>query len=172
MTSAVTSSGQSYQLPLPEVRISTDGACQGNPGPGGWGALLGFGSHEKSLSGYASYTTNNRMEMLAVIRAFEALKRPCRVTVTTDSQYVKNGITQWIRQWKLRNWRKADGSSVLNVDLWQRLDALCSQHEVDWLWVKGHAGHPENETVDRLARESIQQGQQGHLPPDPAGLCP
>ncbi len=155
-----------------EVRIFTDGACQGNPGPGGWGALLGYGTHEKTLFGYAAHTTNNRMEMLAAIRALEALKRPCRVRVTTDSQYVKNGITQWIGQWKRRNWRKADGQAVLNVDLWQKLDALCGQHEVDWDWVKGHAGHPENETVDRLARESIQQGREGLLVPDPAGWCP
>ncbi len=172
MTDAVTDANPAPPFSLPEVRICADGACRGNPGPGGWGALLGYGDHEKSLTGYASHTTNNRMEMLAVIRALEVLKRPCRVTVTTDSQYVKNGITQWIYQWKRRNWRKADGQAVLNVDLWQRLDALCRQHAVDWQWVKGHAGHPENEIVDRLARESIQQGQQGILPPDPAGLCP
>lgn len=156
----------------PKVRIATDGACSGNPGPGGWGALLGFGSHEKSLSGYSPHTTNNRMEMLAAIRALEALKRPCQVTVTTDSQYVKNGITRWIHNWKKRGWRKADKKPVINVDLWQKLDALCHQHEVNWQWVKGHAGHPDNEAVDQLAREGIQQGRDGTLAPDPAGECP
>lgn len=157
---------------LPLVRICTDGACSGNPGPGGWGALLGYGTHEKTLSGYAHYTTNNRMEMLAVIRALETLKRPCKVILTTDSQYVKNGITQWIKRWKVRGWRKADGKAVLNVDLWQKMDALCSQHEVNWKWVKGHAGHPENERADQLAREGIQQGSNGTLASDPAGACP
>lgn len=156
----------------PLVHICTDGACRGNPGPGGWGALLGYGTHQKMLSGYATHTTNNRMEMLAVIHALASLKRPCQVILTTDSQYVKNGITQWIGPWKKRGWRKADGQAVLNIDLWKRLDALCTQHEVEWNWVKGHAGHPENETVDRLARESIQEGQAGRLAPDPAGLCP
>ncbi|MBF0402066.1 MAG: ribonuclease HI [Magnetococcales bacterium] len=151
------------------VKICTDGACRGNPGPGGWGALLGYGTHEKTLSGYAHHTTNNRMEMLAVIHALAVLKRPCRVIVTTDSQYVKNGITQWITQWKKRGWRKADGQAVLNIDLWQRLDALCCHHQVEWNWVRGHAGHPENEMVDRLARESIQKGLEGVLVPDPAG---
>ncbi|MEO5340574.1 MAG: ribonuclease HI [Magnetococcus sp. MYC-9] len=151
------------------VRIHTDGACRGNPGPGGWGALLEYGAEEKTLSGYAAHTTNNRMEMLAVIRALESLKRPCRVVLTTDSQYVKNGITQWIVQWKRRGWRKADGQGVLNVDLWQRLDALCRQHEVEWNWVRGHTGHPQNERVDLLARQGIQQGQEGALVSDSAG---
>ena len=151
------------------VHIYTDGACRGNPGPGGWGALLAYGGHEKALSGYASHTTNNRMEMLAVIRALQSLKRACRVVVTTDSQYVKNGITKWIIQWQKRGWRKADGKAVLNVDLWQGLDALCRQHEVEWQWVRGHTGHPENERADQLAREGIQKGQQGILPSDPSG---
>ena len=155
------------ESPWPLVHICTDGACRGNPGPGGWGALLGYGAHAKTLSGYVPHTTNNRMEMLAVIRALEGLKRPCRVILTTDSQYVKNGITQWIGPWKRRGWRKADGQAVLNVDLWQRMDTLCGQHKVEWFWVKGHAGHPENETVDRLARDSIQKGQAGLLDPDP-----
>ena len=157
------------------VNIYTDGACSGNQNEtniGGWGAVLEYGEHRKELFGGERNTTNNRMEMLAVIRALEFLKRPCRVTLTTDSQYVKNGITQWIRQWKRRGWRKADGQAVLNKDLWQRLDALCNQHEVDWNWVRGHTGHPENETVDRLAREGIQKGQEGSLAPDPAGLSP
>lgn len=154
------------------VRICTDGACSGNPGPGGWGALIGYGNHEKTLSGYAHNTTNNRMEMLAAVRALETLKRPCRVTMTTDSQYVKQGITQWIHRWKKRGWRKADGKAVLNVDLWKKLDALCAQHEVNWNWVRGHAGHPENERADQLARDGLQQGRQGMLAPDLAGASP
>lgn len=152
------------------VEIFTDGACSGNPGPGGWGVLLRYGKHEKSLLGYATRTTNNRMEMLAVIHALENLKRSCRVNVTTDSQYVKKGITQWIHGWKKRGWRKSNKKEVLNVDLWQRLDAVCQQHDVNWHWVKGHAGHLENEIVDQLAREGIEQGLAGKLAPDPAGL--
>lgn len=151
------------------VRICTDGACRGNPGPGGWGALIHWDEHEKTLSGYAPHTTNNRMEMLAAIRAMETLKRPCQVILTTDSQYLKNGITQWIRAWKKRGWRKADGKAVLNVDLWRKLDALCGQHEVQWKWVRGHTGHPDNEKADQLAREGIQLGQEGLLEPDLAG---
>lgn len=154
------------------VRICTDGACSGNPGPGGWGALMGYGEHTKSLIGYSPQTTNNRMEMLAVIRALETLKRSCQVQLTTDSQYVKNGMTQWIHQWKKRGWRKADGKAVLNVDLWQKLDALCHQHEVKWNWVRGHTGHPDNEAADCLAREGIRQGKSGTLAPDPAGTSP
>ncbi|MBF0213827.1 MAG: ribonuclease HI [Magnetococcales bacterium] len=151
------------------VSIHTDGACSGNPGPGGWGALLRYGTHEKNLCGFAPRTTNNRMEMLAAIHALEALNRPCRVIVNTDSSYVKNGITQWLRGWKARGWRKSDGKPVLNAELWQRLDAACLKHDVEWRWVKGHAGDPGNEAADQLAREAIQSGKSGALPPDPAG---
>ncbi len=154
---------------MPQVRIHTDGACSGNPGPGGWGALLQYGAHEKHLNGYATHTTNNRMEMLAAIHALEALKKPCRVTLITDSQYVKNGITQWLTNWKMRGWKKKDGKPVLNAELWQRLDAICAQHKIEWQWVKGHAGHPGNELADQLAREAIQAGQLGTIPTDPAG---
>ncbi|MBF0283897.1 MAG: ribonuclease HI [Magnetococcales bacterium] len=149
------------------VEIFTDGACSGNPGPGGWGALLRWGGHEKELRGFSPHTTNNRMELLAAIRALQSLKRPCAVRLTTDSAYVKNGITQWIHGWKKRGWRKADHQPVENVALWQRLDEVTQSHEVKWEWVKGHAGHVENERADRLAREAIQQGAAGLLPPDP-----
>ncbi|MBF0370150.1 MAG: ribonuclease HI [Magnetococcales bacterium] len=151
------------------VEIHTDGACSGNPGPGGWGALLRYGKHQKELSGFATKTTNNRMEMLAVIHALESLTRPCSVEVTTDSTYVKNGITQWIHQWKKRNWRKSSGGAVKNSDLWQRLDSISKQHDVTWSWVKGHAGHPENEMADQLARHAIVLGREGSMPSDPAG---
>lgn len=137
------------------VELFTDGACQGNPGPGGWGVLLRYGSVERELSGGEAATTNNRMELTAVIRGLEALKRPCRVHVTTDSQYVRNGITDWIRRWRRNGWRTADRKPVKNSDLWQRLDELAAGHEVEWHWVKGHAGHPENERADRLATAAI-----------------
>jgi ribonuclease HI len=133
----------------------SDGACQGNPGPGGWGVLLRFRGNEKELSGGEPATTNNRMELTAVIRGFEALTRPCRVVVTTDSQYVRNGITDWIQRWRRNGWRTADRKPVKNSDLWQRLDDLVGAHEVEWHWVKGHAGHPENERADRLATAAI-----------------
>ncbi|MEO5332261.1 MAG: ribonuclease HI [Magnetococcus sp. YQC-5] len=152
-----------------QVHIHTDGACSGNPGPGGWGALLQFGPHEKNISGFATQTTNNRMEMLAAIHALEALKRPCSVIINTDSAYVKNGITQWLPAWKARGWRKKDGKPVLNSELWQRLDAVCLKHQVEWRWVKGHAGNQGNEIADQLAREAIQSGQSGAMAPDPAG---
>ncbi|MBF0127747.1 MAG: ribonuclease HI [Magnetococcales bacterium] len=152
-----------------QVLIHTDGACSGNPGPGGWGALLQYGPHEKNLSGFAPQTTNNRMEMLAAIHALEALKRPCRVVLNTDSVYVKNGITLWLEDWKNRGWRKKDGKPVLNCELWKRLDAVSVKHEIEWRWVKGHAGNPGNEIADQLAREAIQAGRQGELPPDPDG---
>ncbi len=139
-----------------EVQIFTDGACRGNPGPGGWGALLRFAGHEKTLSGGEPRTTNNRMELMAAIRALEALTRPCQVRLVTDSTYVKNGISQWLPRWKRRGWKTADGKAVKNVDLWQRLDAAASRHAVDWRWVKGHSGHAENERVDRLARAAIE----------------
>lgn len=137
------------------VELYTDGACQGNPGPGGWGALLRYRGVEKELSGGEGATTNNRMELTAVIRGFEALTRPCRVVVTTDSQYVRNGITDWINRWRRNGWRTADRKPVKNSDLWQRLDELVGAHEVEWHWVKGHAGHPENERADRLATAAI-----------------
>lgn len=134
----------------------TDGACKGNPGVGGWGVLLRSGAHHKELHGGERHTTNNRMELTAVIRALEALKQPSRVRVHTDSQYVQKGISQWIRDWKRRNWRTADKKPVKNVDLWQRLDELAATHEVEWLWVRGHAGHPENERADQLANLGVQ----------------
>lgn len=153
--------------PRTVVAIFTDGACSGNPGPGGWGAVLRWGEREKHLAGYAPHTTNNRMELMAAIRSLEALKRPCRVTLTTDSVYVKNGITQWIHQWKKRGWLTAGRKPVLNTDLWQRLDGATTRHEITWEWVKGHAGHADNETADRLAREAIAQGKEGRLLADP-----
>lgn len=141
--------------PRPHVLIYTDGACSGNPGPGGWGAILRFGELEKELSGGERNTTNNRMELTAAISALEALKRPAIVDLTTDSQYVRDGITKWIHGWKRNGWRTADKKPVKNVDLWQRLDAALGQHEVRWHWVRGHAGHAENERADQLAREGI-----------------
>jgi ribonuclease HI len=137
------------------VRIYTDGACKGNPGPGGWGVLLRSGSHERELWGGEPHTTNNRMELTAVIRALEALKRPSRVEVFTDSEYVKKGVTEWLQAWKRRGWRTADRKPVKNVDLWRRLDELASRHRVDWHWIRGHAGHPENERADALANRGV-----------------
>jgi ribonuclease HI len=139
----------------PDVEIFTDGACRGNPGPGGWGAILRYGAVEKELSGGAPQTTNNRMELMAAIAGLEALKRPCRVKLYTDSQYVLGGITQWVAGWKARNWRTADKKPVKNVDLWQRLDAAALPHQIEWIWVRGHAGHPENERADALARAAV-----------------
>ena len=140
---------------MAQVEIFTDGACRGNPGPGGWGAILRFGGTEKELSGGEAETTNNRMELMAAISALEALKRPVTVDVHTDSTYVRDGITKWIHGWKKRDWRTADKKPVKNVDLWQRLEAAVAQHQVSWHWVKGHAGHPENERADELAREAV-----------------
>lgn len=140
-----------------KVEIFTDGACRGNPGPGGYGALLRFGDHEKRLKGYEADTTNNRMELMAAIAALEALTRPCEIDLTTDSQYVRQGITEWIVQWKARGWKTAAKKPVKNADLWQRLDALASQHAIVWHWVKGHSGHAENELVDQLANEAIDE---------------
>ncbi|OGA95309.1 MAG: ribonuclease HI [Burkholderiales bacterium RIFCSPHIGHO2_12_FULL_61_11] len=141
------------------VVIYTDGACKGNPGPGGWGALLTTGSAEKELFGGELVTTNNRMEMTAVIEALEALKRPCCVTLYLDSEYVRKGITEWIHGWKARGWRTAAKAPVKNVDLWQRLDALItsSGHDVKWRWVKGHAGDPGNERADALANKGVER---------------
>ncbi len=135
-----------------KVVIYTDGACSGNPGPGGWGAILIFGDARKELSGGEAETTNNRMELSAACEALEALKRPCDVELYTDSAYVKNGITTWISGWKRNGWRTADKKPVKNVELWQRLDDARARHEISWRWVKGHAGHPENERADELAR--------------------
>ena len=137
------------------VDIFSDGACKGNPGPGGWGALLRFGANEKELCGGESNTTNNRMELMAVIRALEALKRPCQVRVTTDSQYVKRGVTEWMSRWKRNGWRTADRNPVKNRDLWERMDAALARHRLEWKWVKGHAGHAENERADQLANRGI-----------------
>ena len=139
------------------VEIFTDGACSGNPGPGGWGAVLRYRGQEKELCGGAPQTTNNRMEMMAAIVALETLKRPSRVRLTTDSVYLKDGITSWIHSWKQRGWKTAAKKPVKNQDLWQRLDRAISRHEVDWHWVKGHAGHPENERADALARDGIRR---------------
>ena len=137
------------------VVVYTDGACKGNPGPGGWGALLRWRDHEKELFGGESQTTNNRMELTAVIEALAALRQRSQVAVYTDSEYVKNGITTWIHNWKLRGWRTADKKPVKNVELWQRLDALASQHDVRWHWVRGHNGDPGNERADELANRGV-----------------
>ena len=141
------------------VEIFTDGACRGNPGPGGWGAILRFRGTERELSGGEPETTNNRMEMMAAIAGLEALKRPCRVALYTDSQYLRDGITRWLPAWKARGWKTADRKPVKNIDLWQRLDLARALHEIDWHWVRGHAGHPENERADALARAAIGGGE-------------
>ena len=138
-----------------KVVIFTDGACSGNPGPGGWGALLRFGEHEKEISGGAPSTTNNQMELTAAIEALETLTRPCRVELHTDSKYVMNGITQWLPGWIRNGWKTAAKKPVKNADLWKRLDAATGRHQIDWRWVKGHAGHPENERADELARSGM-----------------
>ena len=140
---------------MKEVEIFTDGACKGNPGPGGWGALLRFGNLEKSLSGGEHDTTNNRMELMAAIKALAALSEPCIVELTTDSQYVRKGITEWIVNWKKNNWRNSAKKPVKNSDLWQQLDKESGRHSIKWLWVKGHSGHRENEIADDLANEGI-----------------
>ncbi len=142
---------------MAEVEIFTDGACRGNPGPGGWGALLCYGDHEKELFGGETLTTNNRMELMAAIQALESLTRPCKVNVTTDSVYVRNGITQWLPNWKQRGWKTAAKKPVKNADLWQRLDTAAQAHDVDWHWVKGHSGHPGNEHADQLANRGIDE---------------
>ena len=139
------------------VEIFTDGACSGNPGPGGWGAILRYGGVEKEMNGGEPQTTNNRMELMAAIMAIEAVKRPCEIHVHTDSEYLRQGITTWIHSWKARGWRTADKKPVKNVDLWQRLEAAIETHDVHWHWVKGHSGHAENERADELARLAIRQ---------------
>ena len=139
------------------VEVFTDGGCRGNPGPGGWGAVLRFGGHERELMGSEENTTNNRMELLAAISALEAMIEPCAVVLTTDSTYVKDGITRWIRSWKANGWKTAAKKAVKNKDLWERLDAECLRHKVDWRWVKGHAGHPENERADGLANLAMDE---------------
>ena len=141
--------------PLPKILIYSDGACSGNPGPGGWGAILISGDHRKEISGGEALTTNNRMELLAAISALEALKRPCTVDLYTDSEYLRGGITGWINTWKRNGWRTRDKKPVKNIDLWKRLDAALGEHRVQWHWVKGHAGHAMNERVDQLARDGV-----------------
>ncbi|AKC71474.1 ribonuclease HI [Pandoraea oxalativorans] len=143
-------------MTLPQVEIYTDGACKGNPGPGGWGALLVAGKHRKEMFGGEPNTTNNRMELLAVIRALEALNKPCQVVLHTDSQYVQKGISEWIHGWKARGWKTAAKEPVKNADLWQELDAVSQKHDIDWRWVKGHAGHDGNEAADQLANRGVE----------------
>lgn len=140
-----------------KVEVYTDGACRGNPGPGGWGVLLRYGDTEKELYGAENETTNNRMELMAAIQALENLKRDCKVSLTTDSQYVRKGITEWIANWKKRGWKTASKQPVKNKDLWQRLDKAATQHQVEWHWVRGHTGHPENERADQLANKGIDE---------------
>jgi ribonuclease HI len=139
---------------LPRVEIATDGACKGNPGPGGWGAVIRMGRHEKELYGGETHTTNNRMELQAAISALNALTRPCQVTLSTDSRYVMDGLTKWIKGWQRNGWKTADKKPVKNADLWQELLQASSSHCIEWVWVKGHAGHPENERADRLASDA------------------
>jgi ribonuclease HI len=139
------------------VEIFTDGACRGNPGPGGWGVIMRYKGREKELYGGEAETTNNRMELTAAIMALESLKRPCKVSLTTDSQYVRLGITEWINNWKKRGWKSAAKKPVKNVDLWQRLDQAAAAHEVEWHWIKGHSGHAENERADALANRGIDE---------------
>lgn len=144
---------------MPRVTIYTDGACRGNPGPGGWGALLSANGHEKTLHGGERLTTNNRMELTAAIEALKALKKPCEVALYTDSQYVRNGITTWLANWKRRGWKTAARAAVKNEDLWRELDTQAARHHVEWHWVKGHAGHPGNERADALANRGIDEMQ-------------
>lgn len=139
------------------VEIFTDGACSGNPGPGGWGAVMRFRGKERELFGGESETTNNRMELMAAIRALEALKRPVKVRLFTDSKYLLEGVTEWLPRWKERGWKTAGKKPVKNVDLWQRLETALGRHQIEWKWVKGHAGHPENERADELARRGVSR---------------
>ncbi len=146
-------------IALKHITIHTDGACKGNPGPGGWGAVLQFNGHTRELKGGERQTTNNRMELTAAIRALETLREPCAVTLYTDSVYVMQGLTQWLPGWKARGWRTADRKPVTNPDLWQALDAAAARHRIDWRWVKGHSGDPGNEAADRLANEGCAETQ-------------
>ncbi|MGH6993965.1 MAG: ribonuclease HI [Caulobacteraceae bacterium] len=143
------------------VEIFTDGACRGNPGPGGWGAVLRFGERERELFGGAAQTTNNRMEITAAVEALRALKRPCRVELSTDSQYLQLGVTQWLSGWKARGWRTAGKKPVKNADLWEALEEAMAPHQMVWRWVRGHAGHPENERADALARKGVKAAETG-----------
>ncbi|QEQ96978.1 ribonuclease HI [Neptunomonas concharum] len=143
-------------MPVKPVEIFTDGACKGNPGPGGWGALMRYGDTQKELWGGEAETTNNRMELMAAIKGLEALKRSCDVVLTTDSQYVRKGITEWIHGWRKNGWKTAAKQPVKNADLWQQLDHLTAQHNVEWRWVKGHSGHAENELADALANRGVE----------------
>lgn len=140
-----------------KIEIFSDGACRGNPGPGGWGALLRYGAHEKKISGAELNTTNNRMELLGAIMALRSLKRPCEIDFTTDSQYVRKGITEWLKDWKRRGWKTSDKKPVKNLDLWQQLEQEVERHHIRWHWVKGHSGHPENEIADELANQAIDE---------------
>lgn len=144
-------------MSAPSVYLYTDGACKGNPGPGGWGVLMRYGRHEKELFGGEAQTTNNRMELSAVIEGLAALTRPCRVVICTDSQYVKNGMEKWIHGWKRNGWKTAAKQPVKNAELWQRLDELAAQHQIEWQWVRGHTGHPENERADELSNRGAAQ---------------
>ena len=144
-------------MSAPSVYLYTDGACKGNPGPGGWGVLMRYGRHEKELFGGEAQTTNNRMELSAVIEGLAALTRPCRVVICTDSQYVKNGMEKWIHGWKRNGWKTAAKQPVKNAELWQRLNELAAQHQIEWQWVRGHTGHPENERADELANRGAAQ---------------
>ena len=142
---------------MKHVIIYTDGACRGNPGPGGWGALLRYREHDKTLSGAEAHTTNNRMELIAAVQALMHLKESCRIDLYTDSQYVQKGISEWMHAWKKHHWKRSDKSPVKNADLWQMLDHEAQRHEVSWHWVKGHSGHPENELADRIANQAIDE---------------
>jgi len=146
---------------LSHVEIATDGACKGNPGPGGWGVVMRMGKTEKELSGGEKLTTNNRMELMAAIQGLNALKRPCRVTLSTDSRYVMDGLTKWIHGWRRNGWKTADKKPVKNADLWQQLIDAAAPHRVEWVWVKGHAGHPDNERADRLASDAADAARLG-----------
>ncbi|MBE9503893.1 MAG: ribonuclease HI [Proteobacteria bacterium] len=151
------------------IEIFTDGACSGNPGPGGWGGILRSGDKEKELSGYSANTTNNKMELLAAIHSLEALKKRSHVELTTDSSYVRDGITKWIHNWKRNGWKKSNKKPVENRELWERLDAVASKHDINWHWIRGHTGHAENERADTLATTAIQKGLNKEMDSDPAG---
>lgn len=155
---------------LKKVTVFTDGGCLGNPGPGGWAAVLRYGSHERAISGGAPATTNNRMELSAAIFALRTLKEPCEVIIFTDSQYLRKGITEWIHAWRMRGWVTANRQPVKNADLWRDLDAACKPHLIEWKWLKGHAGHPENERCDALAEAEIEKIQKSHSREELAAL--